>query len=98
MEMNGRGIRQEDFFKIIIYFTYLRNIDKIKSTKLNFIFLLCKMQKLRIVNYLKTFATQQKWKRTIKLVDFILSSFLSGFSIRQISFSSFYGFFSLLVI
>jgi hypothetical protein len=34
------------------------------------------MQKLRIVNYLKTFATQQKWKRTVKLVDFILSSYL----------------------
>jgi len=56
---------------------YLRNVDKKKSTKLNFIFLLCKMQKLRIVHYLKTFAMQQKWKRRIKLVDSILSSFLS---------------------
>jgi len=36
------------------------------------------MQKLRIVNYLETFATRQKWKRTVKLVDFILSSFLSN--------------------
>jgi len=25
----------------------------------------------------KAFATRQKWKRTVKLVDFILSSFLS---------------------
>jgi hypothetical protein len=60
-----------------IDFYHIRNVDKIKSAKLNFIFLLCKMQKLRIVHYLKTFATQQKWKRRIKLVDFILSSFLN---------------------
>jgi len=32
------------------------------------IFLLCEAQNLRIVNYLKTFATKHKWKRTFKPV------------------------------
>jgi hypothetical protein len=31
------------------------------------IFLLCKAQNLRIMNYLKTFATKQKWNRIVEI-------------------------------
>ena len=40
-------------------------------------FRLCEAQNLRIVYYLKTFATKQKWNRIIEMVDFILPSLLT---------------------
>ncbi len=50
------------------------------------IFLLCKAQNLRIVTYLKTFATKQKWNRISEMVVFIFAIFT--LSVKQYSLSS----------
>ncbi len=40
-------------------------------------FLLCKEQNPRIMYYLRTFATPQKWNRIVEMMDFILASSLT---------------------
>ena len=72
-----------EFLKIIIlpvFLFHLRNVDKIKYTKMNSYFSFMRGAKSANSKLFKDFCNEAEMEKNIQMADFILSSFLTLFA------------------